>query len=749
MRETTRIRGVLSVALLAVALPVANTAVAQAIEEIVVTASKRGEVAIQDIPFSIQAIDGASLKEAGQLDFDDYFRQIPGLSMNNQGPGDKHYIIRGIYSGGAGTVGLYFDEIIITGEGDEQRGKQPDPKMFDIDRVEVLKGPQGTTFGSSSLSGTIRWIPNRPQYDAFALETGATALTVKESDDMGWQVDGMINVPLVEDRLALRVAGLYLDRQGYIDNRFQEDANYEETRAGRAMLSWRLTDDTELSALAMRQNMGVGTRSFFNLTTARLPLSETLDGQPLPKYSQASLTPGGHDEDMDLYNLKLDTVKPWGTVTATYSVFDRYTDTRRATSWASEILFGLPADENPAFLGNEKERRLNSAELRFSSTWESPFQVLTGAFFQREDRFEVTTYQFTDPVTGRVLEGGDAARRETDRRIDEVAFFGELSWDLTDRLTLTGGVRWFEQEIDEQVNVITGYIYQPGTGLQTPLNFKFDDTIFKGNLSYSLSDSVMLYGQVAEGYRAGGANDQSAMAFTDVTIPPGFDSDSLVNYELGMKNVLLDGRLVVNGAVYWIDWTNIQLQLQAQNSQGLSFTYWGNGGAAEVKGAELAVTAYPTENLRLDASLNLMQSELTEDLPPPQTAIAGDEIPYSPETMGSLSARYQRAIAGAEGLSAFLSADWSYQGESANELRPTDSGYRELASYSLLNFRGGVQGDDWTVTLAVDNALDEDAIIFYAPDFGTGADLGDSFFPENLVRPWPRTLSVTVRKEFY
>lgn len=751
LHKSTAHRGVVAACILVAGIAATpNAAMAQAIEEIVVTASKRGEVRIQDIPFSIQAIDGDALQEAGSLDFADYFRQIPGLSMNNQGPGDKHYIIRGIYSGGSGTVGLYFDEIIITGEGDAERGKQPDPKMFDIDRVEVLKGPQGTTFGSSSLSGTIRWIPNRPRYDAFELETGAKARTLKESDDIGWEVDGAINVPLIEDRLALRVSGLYLDRQGYIDNRFQEDANREETTAGRAMVSWRISDDVELSTLAMNQAMDVGTRSFFNETTARLPLSDTLDGQVLPEYTQASLTPGGHEEDMDLYNIKLDTVKPWGTVTATYSAYNRYTLTKRATSWASEILFGLPADENPAYLGNEKERRLSSAELRFSSSWDSPIQLLTGAFFQREDRFEVTTYQFTDPITGRnLVEAGQAARRETDRQIDELAVFGEISWNITDQLTFTGGVRWFEQEIDEQVNVITAYIYLPGTGLQEPLNFKFDDAIFKGNLSYSVSDDVMLYAQVAEGYRAGGANDQSAMAFTDVIIPAGFDSDSLINYELGTKTALLDGRLVLNGAIYWIDWTNIQLQLQAQNSQGLSFRYSGNGGSAEVMGAEIALTAYPSERLRIDASLNVMSAELTEDLPPPQTALEGDDIPYSPDTTASLSARYEHPIPNANGLSAFFSGDWSYQGETTDELRPTDSGFHELAGYSILNLRGGIQGEDWTVTLAVDNVLDEDAIIFYAPDFGTGANLGDSFFPENLVRPWPRSVSIGLRKQFY
>ncbi len=718
-----------------------------ALEEVVVTASKRGEVRIQDIPFAIQALDGDALKEAGSLDFDDFFRQIPGLSTNDRGPGDKHYIIRGIYSGGYGTVGLYLDEVIITGEGDEARGKQPDPKMFDIDRVEVLKGPQGTTFGSSSLSGTIRWIPNRPKYDVFEAEVGGRLNSLKESDDIGYEVDAMVNVPLTEN-LALRVSGLYLDRQGYIDNRFEDDGNWEETEAIRAMLSWRVSDNTEISGFAMAQDMTINTRSFYNLTTARLPLSDSLDGEPLDDYTQASLSPGGHDDDMNLYNLKFESTLPWGVLTGTYSVFDREILSKRATSWASEILFGLPADQNPAYLGNYTDRQLDTAELRFSSTWDSPFQVLAGAFYQNEDRSEATTYVFTDVITGRPLPGPEAARRNTEREIEELAFFGELSWDITDRLNLTGGFRWFDQEIDEQVNVITGYIYVPGTGFQDPLNFSFDDTIFKGNLSYHVNDDVMIYAQIAEGYRAGGANDQSAEAFTDVEIPAGFGSDSLISYELGAKTSLLDGRLILNGAVYWLDWTDIQLQLQARNSQGLSFTYRGNGGAAEVKGAEIAISAYPTERLRIDASLNLMNAELTADMPPPQIGRDGDKIPYSPETMGSLAMRYEHPLPVEGNLTAFYSGDWSYQGEVTDNISPLSPDYHELDGYGILNLRGGIQGEDWTLAMGIDNVLDEDSIVFYAADFGTGRDLGDSFFPENLVRPWPRSLWVSFRKQF-
>lgn len=151
----------------------------QAIDEIVVTADKRRQVAIQDIPISVQALRGAELEDSGALDFMDYYRQVPGLSVNNYGPGNKQYIIRGIQSGGAGTVGVYFGEIIVTGGDTGDGGRQTDIKLFDMERIEVLKGPQGTTFGSSSLSGTIRFIPNEPEYDRFAAEIGGGTTTCR------------------------------------------------------------------------------------------------------------------------------------------------------------------------------------------------------------------------------------------------------------------------------------------------------------------------------------------------------------------------------------------------------------------------------------------------------------------------------------------------------------------------------------------------------------------------------------------
>lgn len=722
-----------------------NIATAQAIEEIIVTANKRSATSTQETPLSVQAIGGNELKETGSVDFMDYFRRVPGLSVDDEGPGDKVYIIRGIQSTGAGTVGLYFGEVIVTGF-----NNQPDLKMFDIDRIEVLKGPQGTTFGSSSLSGTIRWIPNTPQYDRIESDVGIGLTTLRHSDDLGTQVEGMINVPLIEDKAAIRISGLLLDRVGYVDTMFEDDANYEDSKAIRGMFAWRVTDELELSTFGMFQNMNVGTRNFFNDTARMLPMSDTLNGQDLPgEYYQGILTRGSTDDDTSIYNAQLVLDKSWGTVTGTYSVFDRFFFRKGADSEASELLFGLPADENPAYLGHGSDRQITSTEIRFASRWEGPFQILAGAFYQQEDRDQVTNYVFTDPITGRDLRvDAEAARRETHTSVDEIAMFGEVSWELTDQLTLTGGGRWFDQSVDEQVNVIMGYIYQPGTGPEEDLDFGFDDVIFKANLSYELSDDLLFFTQIAEGYRYGGPNDRSAMERTNVFIPPGFESDSLINYEIGLKSTLLNGQLLLNSSIYFMDWSDIQVQQQAIAEDGNIFSYRGNGGGAEVKGVEMELAASPIDGLSIGATLNYLDAKLTADMPIARDGLKGDRIPYTPEISGSANVRYERPVSNE--LTGFIAGDWSYYGDTTNQFRP-DNGlyYRPIDSYTLTNVRGGMAGDDWSLVLAVNNVFDADDVISYTFDYTAVSFPEGVFLPDNKARPWPREISIMFRKEFF
>ncbi len=724
------------------------------VEEVVVTATKRGATLLEDTPLSVQSLGGSSLEEAGSLDFDDYMRQVPSLAIGDNGPGDKRIVMRGVSATGDGTVGLYFDEVVMTGEslGDDG-GKQPDIKLFDMDRIEVLRGPQGTTFGSSSLSGTIRWLPRAPDYTKFSADVGARIQTLQESDDTGYQYDAMVNIPL-GDQVAIRVAGLRAVIPGYIDSRFGDDLDQEDTTAVRAMLGWRITDSLELSLLAMKQDMHLDGRTSFSREDLTLPRSPTLNGGPLPsKYYTSDHARSSRDDEIEMYSAKLVFSQGWGTITGASSLFERYSGYIRDASAAAEVLSAgrLSADSTGISLIGGRDgwpkAWIRSSELRFSSDWESPVNILVGAYNQNEDRRGGSYWATVDPNTGRPAANPTVfLSRTTFTQLDQVALFGEVTWEVTDRLVATAGLRWFDFDIIQDASRLVDFQSVPGPGPGPTFKFGESGTTGRLNVAYDLTDDVLAYVQIAEGFRAGGPNDQTAASIANVQIPAGFGSDSIINYELGLKTSLLDRRLTLNGAIYQIDWEDIQVSQFANSASGLRFTYRGNGGKAKVQGVELEMTARPSESLQFGLGLAYTDSKLEEDLPIPTQGLKGDPLTYVPELTGSVNARYSWSMF--QDWEGFVGGDWSYVDESANRLRPTDRYYRKLEAYDILNLRIGLQGGDgWMTVLSVDNALDADEIISYPFDFQTAAAINGNI-PDRLGRVWPRSISLSLRKSF-
>lgn len=699
----------------------------QELEEVMVTATKRGAASMQDTPISVQALSGDRLTDMGATDFNDFFRLIPGLAVFDQGPGDKRYIIRGINATGAGTVGLYLDEVIITGENAQDGGgRQPDIKLYDLDRVEVLKGPQGTTFGSSSLSGTIRYLTNAPDLSQPELNVSATARGIKGAD-IGGQAEFAANLPLVEDKLAIRIAGLYLDDKGFIDNRFDEGVNGEQTHSARIRVLYTPTDRLRLNFMAMNQDMETDGPYYFNRVG--------YDGEPLGEHRQADLNRNPFTDDATIYNATAEYLTDTGTLTATVSRLERDTVFNRDASAAVGPL---------SVITQPKEREVDSYELRFASEWDGPLQALVGVFAQREDRYFQSRIFPSDPVTGEFTEvSGFSLDRNVSTEVEENAAFMELSYDLSDSLTVTGGLRWFEIEISEVATALQDFAGQPGAGRGPQLGFSENDVIGKLNLSYHVTDDIMLFGQWAQGFRAGGTNDQTAAALADVEIPNGFGSDSLDSYELGVKSTLLDGRLRANASLYYLDWADIQIQNQAQDPDdpAVLFPFRANGGAADIYGLELDLTYSPTPGLEFSATAGFTDAELSEDNPIPSTGMDGDEITYIPANTFSLSAFYSHPIDGTN-LNGTFGADLNYVDERNTELRPNNPLFIELDDYSLLNLRLGVEADDWSAVLSVNNVLDDDSVVDVFR-------IIPGLTPDGFIPQQPRTVAVTFRKRFF
>ena len=748
-----KIRYFLPCSLLIVLFGYAQLAQSQ-IEEIVVTATKRGDTLIQDIPLSVQAISGDSLRETGALDFNDYYRQIPGLSVVDQGPGDKRYIIRGITSAGAGTVGLYFDEIVVTGNMlTTDGGRSIDIKLFDMDRIEVLKGPQGTTFGSSSLSGAIRWIPASPDMSQASMDMGAGISSTRYSDGLSYTVDAMVNIPIVEDKVALRFAGIKIDNEGYIDNRFREDGNDDDTEALRGMLAVQVTDTLKFSLLGMHQDSKTHGRAGWMDQEIALPVSPSLNGGPVPKFYNTDLSDAGFLDKTNMYNVKFEYDPEWGNVIFTSSLLQRDTHLNRDASAEIEIITRLafPADgSGQSFIVQPQNREVFTNEIRFASSWDSPFQMLIGGFRQSEERFFRSKVITVDSMTGKVTPDSiSLLDRTVDTSVDEKALFGELSWDVTEQLNVTGGFRWFDFELVENAVAVTGFPGRPGGGPGPQLAFGEKDIIFKANVSYDLNDDILAYFQFAQGFRSGGPNDQTAASIAGVTIPAGFGSDSVDSYEVGFKSAWADSKFILNGSFFYVDWTDIQARQQASAPGGLTFSYRGNGGTAEVIGFEVQAQAYPAEGLSFGATFNYSEAELTADAPIPSNGMDGDTIPHVPEVTFNLNGRYERPL-GWNNWTGFISGDFSWVDDQVNKLRPTFITYREMDSYSILNLRAGVDGDGWSAVLSIDNVLDEDETLAYIFNGGNQPSrLGlPGWVPPGMVRPWPRMVSFSVRKSF-
>lgn len=702
--------------------------------EVIVSATKRGDIDIQHVPLSVQVLGGAALRDMGAMDFADYFRRVPGVSVLEQGSGDRRYIVRGVNAAGAGTVGLYLDEVIITGENAQDGGgRQPDVRLFDLDRIEVLKGPQGTTFGSSSLAGTVRYITTKPELGKVSGYAQAGLESIA-GGDVGWQAQGALNVPLGA-RVAVRASGMYRDGAGYIDNIFRDDANGAEVKAGRLIALFEPSAAWRLSLLAMRQDMQAEGQVYFNRTDyLGAPLSRDKD------YFQADIVDTGFVDHMTLYSATLEHDFSWGRLTAAASRMDRDTEFARDSSLVMQRFVGRPAyTTGRSAILQPKQTTLDTFEVRVASTGDEHLQYLFGLFGQSEDRHFRSSIQ-PAPDGHVVYTPGYSLNRVIDTSIDEYAAFGEVGVAVTDRLTLTAGARYYHFDIDEVAYNFAGFSGAPGTGRGNPLSSHESGTIFRGNAAYEPAPGQLLYLQAAEGFRPGGTNDQVAALIAGVTIPAGYNSDSLVNYEVGYKATLLEGRLRFNPAAYLIEWDDIQLQAEAVGPGG-RFPYRANGGGAQIRGAELDAAWYPIRAWEIAFGAAWTDARLARDNPLPASGVEGDKVPYVPRFTATGSTRYEWPLGA---LMAHVGGDVARVGERHTEYRPGNASYLRLDSYTLLNLRAGIQSvaGGWEALLNVNNVTNDDTQVDV---FRIVAGL----YPNGIIVNKPRTVGVTFTRRFH
>ena len=708
------------------------------IEEILVTALRR-EQSLQASAVSISAFSGENLENMGAKSFIDYARSVPSLSFIDFGPGQVQIIMRGVTTGSVRqdlpkvkeAVGIYIDEVPVS-----TARNAMDPNLFDIERIEVLRGPQGTLYGSGSLAGTVRVITNKPDAERFDFKASATIAAQDEGDET-YSVNGMVNIPVVEGQSALRIVGYYNALSGFIDNVARSDENVDEVRMWgvRVAYSHQFTDRFGALAKVFYQELDTDGLPVHtgNTATSNDPRYD------IGEFEQYSPAGAGVKDRFTIYNLEFDYDFEWGNLVSSTSYLDRQHEDHLDVSWLAPLFFGVdllvPAVDAPDIESFAQEFRLTSAG-------DGRLNWVVGAYYNHVDKhaFEEATSPGFDDATGlpSSLFGAPPDTLVTyivDFEEEQIAVYGEIGYGLTDRWTATVGARWFDVTQDTTsyfdgilnggVDVFTG---QAG---ESDVHPKFQ-------LAYQATDDALLYAVASKGFRLGGTNDpvpqgpcgEFLAELGLSTTPPSYDSESVWNYELGAKTGWLDQRLTINASVYQIDWTEIQ----GTRSLGCLFTFIENGGEAQSRGVELEVVSRPTPNLELSLSSSYTKAELTEDFTVFGVA-DGTPLPWAPEWSGYGAVTYHFPQSGEYAY--YLRADASYTGSRWNTLvQQNNPGAREMSSYTLVNVRGGVEAEKWRVELFVTNLNNERAELTYAASSLRGV--------ESITLNRPRAIGLTV-----
>ncbi|WP_298199829.1 TonB-dependent receptor [Novosphingobium sp.] len=710
--------------------------------EIVVTATKR-EQSLQDVPAAISVISGDTMKTLNVTTLKDLARLDPAIQLTTNGVGDNNIIMRGVRSTGAATVALFFDEAVVTGYNTQNpvNGRAPDLGSFDIQRVEVLKGPQGTLFGAGSMAGAMRIIPNRPNFDGVSGNLTSAVQDGSGSNAL-YEINGFLNVPIVEDKIAARVVGWYTRGGGFIDNITSGRSNIDdlEIRGARVAILLKPTEDFTLTLTGLHQTINVEGAQRFKVN----------DGN----WKNSTRTREPHDEYANLVSAVADFDTGVGNVTAASSYYFRrvfeFVDT---TPTAAGI--GIPGN----FAGSRlQDRGIWSNELRFASKFAGPLQIVAGAFYQKDKNFYETDIIQTQlnglpPCATKAecdasgLGGLIISARSVDNPIEQWSLFGQADFEIAPKLTLTAGARYFQAKITA-LELNLQRLRRDPTNLSTVqttpvVSVNSSDTRsrpdFNFAISYEPSRDLTVYARAASGFRIGGINNAAVAQQFGVTIPNAFSPDSLWSYEAGIKGNLLDGVLGYDLSGYRIVWKG--MQVTAFSPTG-TFTYITNAGQSVVDGVEASLRVKLEDGFSANLGVAYTNSRLTEDQPAASANASnrgrdGDPTPYVPRWAIGGQLRYDTAIN--DRWSIYTTVFGNYRSSMATNFNRLTSNYYVMPSYFMADtVIGAKTSDGLDISLFVTNVTNR------------AAQISIEVSPDGLraIAPRPRTLGLRLSKNF-
>ncbi len=732
------------------------------IEQIVVTATKREE-GLQDIPVAVSALGGEQLEQLNIGNFDDYLRYLPNVTAGGRGPGQSTIYIRGMATdtipvqlaganGQAPNVALYLDEQPVN-----LVGRNLDVYATDMERVEVLAGPQGTLFGASSQAGTVRLITRKPTVSEFeASAKGRVSFT--EDGEMSNSVEGFINVPIIEDKWAVRAAFFTVREGGYIDNVFatktlpeenpafpvgaeldeavntglvEEDFNDTTYNGFRISTRYIINDDWDVLVQHMRQDLQADGVFDFDPEVGDLDVQRFFPDELEESWHNTAWTLNGRLAMLD--------------VLYTGAYLNR--DVNQSIDYTGYANIGgfIPyyICEYPSYascsspeLGfkGEIENERHTHEIRVNTPGDKRIRATAGFFYDDQDLTERGNFLYLGtieqgfapnaPIPGAsnsdpsVRQPGVAFFNDITRTEEQYAFFGEISFDvIPDLLTVTGGLRYYNLEIDVvgSANFANrGVDGDSGVNLDEVLS-EFapnteEDVIFKGNVSLTPTPDTLFYFTYSEGFRPGGFNRGGGQSNNPElgVVPFFFETDTVTNYEFGWKTSLFDGNLQFNGAVFFVQWSDMQTSVFNQDIFFL--TYNDNAADSEILGVEGDFIWAPTDNLTINGAFSILDTELV-DIQDSAVNVApvGSELALAPSFQGNLRARYTWFLGDYE---PFAQVALIYSADSFSSIVIDPNNRFEQDAWFTADFAAGVTTGNWGAEIFIENATDERAELF-------------------------------------
>lgn len=692
------------------------------LQELIVTAQRREERLV-DTPVSLTVVSPKTWSDMGVQSIPDFADSVPGMMVNSTGAGNTDISLRGVTTGAdsSATTAIYIDDVPISGTASFFT---PDVALYDLDRIEVLKGPQGTDYGVSSMGGLLKYVTKMPDLQTLggSVQSGVAGI---HDGGVSYNFAGSLNAPLINDELALRVSAYENHGGGYIDNvqLNHNDINESDIYGFRADALFVPTDALSIRLTTFEQKIERGGPSTADYNINGTPAVGSLD--------QIRYAPEPFHMDLRVTDA---TVKyNFGPVSLTSITSYQDFDERLTTDdsyYLVPLLDKAPFNFNYGSLAAvvDSLNRKFTQEIRLASNSSRWLDWVVGSFYSHDSWREGPTFVPTD-LSGAVVPDSNLLQSVTPTRTDELAGFGDATLKISNSLDVTGGLRYSRTTLANVTN---------GSGLFGE-NVPFSEAethvvTYLGNIRYHIDDNQMTYFRYATGYRPGGPNGYAVDPLTGKSIGPAqYQSDSLKSYEVGYKGTTNDGRFGLDFATYRINWSNIQVQ--ASSPDGFYFIENAPGGAT-ISGAELALNARPVDHLTLTSALTVQDGYL-RDADPALGAADGDHLPQVPRFMGNLGGEYvfdQSSLQPSIGASArYIDARWlTFNGNITTR-------QYHLPDYAVLDVHSGLHFGALEGIAYVRNVFDKRAQI--------AASTADSVYSQVTIMQ-PRTIGLTLTEHF-